>query len=288
MQDSGYGPVACKKGQGRSNFEWDAQTRSFAISLALQLCVIVFSVVALVLQEVWSEEDGHGSSSLLTLILILETVVQVGEFVWYLAIAWRFYFDCKSSPVETRYIDWVFTTPTMLLTLLLFLSYLKAPCQSAGDPWTTGFVLSVVGTILADLLMLLFGLGIEVGGQESAGSTPILGPFLLWARTNFTACAVAGFLALAAAFTPHVVLVAQQDGPGEAWALLFVTLAIWTVYGVVATAFADARNNDGAIATANGAQRNTWYNLLDLLSKNALGVLVSIVALNHVSTKDKC
>ena len=102
------------------------------------------------------------------------------------------------------------------------------------------------------------------------------------------AALVAGFLALAAAFTPHFVLVAQQEGPAEAWVLLFVTLAIWTVYGVVATAFADARNNDGAIETENGAQRNTWYNILDLFSKNALGVLVSIVALNHVSTKDKC
>ena len=51
------------------------------------------------------------------------------------------------------------------------------------------------------------------------------------------------------------------------------SFAVWAVYGVVAVALHWAGSIKPVMA-------NTFYNLLDLLSKNIMGIIVAIIVLN--------
>jgi bacteriorhodopsin len=61
--------------------------------------------------------------SLIRQLLILELIVQFFEGTFYFWLAYNF---AKISNVTPkRYIDWFITTPTMLITLILYLIYLN-------------------------------------------------------------------------------------------------------------------------------------------------------------------
>ena len=95
------------------------QDVTFVISLVVQLCVLIFSLVTL----------GIGNPPpLLQLILVLETVVQGVEFLWYLTIGALYFFRKMTFGVEYRYIDWFITTPVMLITLFFLVIYFHFPC----------------------------------------------------------------------------------------------------------------------------------------------------------------
>ena len=57
------------------------------------------------------------------ILLILEVIVQIIESAFYFWLAYNFTKIINVTP--KRYIDWVITTPTMLITLILYLIYLN-------------------------------------------------------------------------------------------------------------------------------------------------------------------
>ena len=63
------------------------------------------------------------NDKILSDILILETIVQVIEFIFYIWMTYTFV-NVKNLAAR-RYIDWVFTTPTMLLSTIMFMKYLN-------------------------------------------------------------------------------------------------------------------------------------------------------------------
>ena len=96
---------------------------TFVISLVVQLAVLIFSLVTL----------GIGNPPpLLQLILVLETVVQGVEFLWYSIIGALYFFKKSTFGVEYRYIDWVVTTPIMLITLFFLVIYFNSPCMEVA------------------------------------------------------------------------------------------------------------------------------------------------------------
>ena len=86
------------------------QNVTFGLSIVVQVATFVVSIVALVTVE--------NIPPLLDIVLTLETIVQGIEAVWYLGtlILWAMRI---SVPVWSRYIDWFFTTPTMLVSLFV-------------------------------------------------------------------------------------------------------------------------------------------------------------------------
>ena len=106
-----------------------------------------------------------------------------------------------------------------------------------------------------------------------------------------------GFIFLVVAFVSHFAGVVARPS-GEGVALTFSTFLVWIVYGVVAIGFTPRGNldpqnaQDGAVAyvqaTTTLMWKNVCYNLLDLLSKNSTGILVSIVAANYDRSKLDC
>ena len=106
-----------------------------------------------------------------------------------------------------------------------------------------------------------------------------------------------GFVALVGAFLLHLLVSLSPDSrpSWEGAVLTFVTLFVWTLYGVVAIWFTpeddfattEYEQTTAAYvrATTTLMWKNACYNMLDLVSKNSTGIIVSIVAANYDSSK---
>ena len=225
------------------------QDVTFVISLVVQLAVLIFSLVTL----------GIGNPPpLLQLILVLETIVQGVEFVWYLTIGALYFFRKMTFGVEYRYIDWVITTPIMLITLFFLVIYFHKPCMEVAKLVDfPGFAGLLVLIVLADWAMLFLGCMVEANWWNIRERVS----YVRWLL-------VLGFVPLCLAFIAHIMAATERPSD-SAVAVIVPTFAIWSLYGVVAIA---AYGDDRA------QWRNAFYNLLDLISKNLAGVVVSIIA----------
>lgn len=242
---------------------WNAQNITFVISLVVQLLVLIFSIVAL--------SRGQDVPEVLALILGLETGVQVVELLWYSIIGLLFRFGKKlvgrscEFGIEYRYIDWMFTTPVMLATLYFLLHHFGNHCltieQLLNKTFFVGFLILI---LVFDWLMLLVGFAYErewFGKLTDFSDEPHKGiPMLL------------GFVFLFLAFIPHFSVLTETP-TGEGVALVVITIVLWLIYGIIAWIW---------LGKASGVMnKNAAYNILDLFSKNAIGVTVSILALTY-------
>lgn len=182
---------------------------------------------------------------ILVSLLILDTVVQGIELTFYLLFL---YFDKLS--ISYRYLDWFFSTPTMLVSLFVFLRYLD---RGAGEQLRFGEVMRrdlnpIVWVLVLNAGMLLGGLLVERAIVAN------------WIGHGF------GFLAFGGLFAIVFAVAMPRDDPFGIFMATFVC-CIWFLYGVVAVAIKESK------------WRSTAYNLLDIVSKNLYGVLVSVYVL---------
>ena len=185
--------------------------------------------------------SGH---EMLQTIAVLETVAQVVEFTWYgLAV---FYFS--GIRTWTRYIDWYISTPTMLISTLAFLVYLKRRKDVSieegygriGDLFEHPNAGPVGAILTCNFVMLSFGLAVERGFSATVG--------LLLGTLSF----VASFLLIFGYFVVGV-------GP-LGFGLYMFMFTVWGLYGVA--------------ATLSETRKNVMYNGLDIVSKNFYGTFV--------------
>ena len=175
-------------------------------------------------------------------ILIMELIVQTIEFIFYLYLVYRIINgDLTKNITSHRYLDWFITTPTMLISFILFFKYLKEPernirfLESFNEERT-----NIIKVVIANALMLLLGFLAETSLiGSSIGVT--LG-FLPFAYI---------FKILYSEYAKHTVLGSQ---------LFYAFFAIWGFYGV------------GAVLPFE--QKNIAYNILDLFSKNFYGLFL--------------
>jgi hypothetical protein len=107
-----------------------------------------------------------------------------------------------------------------------------------------------------------------------------------------------GFAFLAFAFALHLFSIGGRRPSSEGAALTLITLVVWMIYGAVAIWFTPRGDlnpqslSDAPVtyvkATTTLMWKNVWYNVLDLVSKNSTGILVSIVAANYDAEKLGC
>ena len=93
-------------------------------------------------------------------LLILEVVVQIIEGVFYFWLLYNFTKAINVTP--KRYIDWVITTPTMLITLISYLIYLNKKTKDETYKLDFFTILKensdiIIPVVLLNWLMLLFG-----------------------------------------------------------------------------------------------------------------------------------
>ena len=187
-------------------------------------------------------------------LLLIELVVQFIEGAFYFWLAYNF--TKVSNVTPKRYLDWVITTPTMLITLMIYLIYLNhrevMKLNKKVDNKTPGLNLFTVlkdnssvfiPVLLLNWLMLLFGyLG------EMKIIPVLLGVFL-------------GFIPFVIYYYMIYVNYATQTSTGGLifWYFFF----FWSLYGFA--------------AVLPYYIKNALYNILDLFAKNFFGIFLSYI-----------
>ena len=175
-------------------------------------------------------------------ILGIELIVQSIEFVFYIYLVSLIVSKQVTSSITShRYLDWFITTPTMLISFVLFFKYLQNPTR--GIRWKASFqeeFPTIWKLVLANFAMLAFGFLAEIGWIPNA-----LGVTL-------------GFLPFAYIFKILYANYAKSTEIGRR--LFYFSFLIWGLYGVA--------------AVLPFSQKNTMYNILDLFSKNAYGLFL--------------
>jgi len=229
------------------------QEITFGLSILVQFATLIISIVALV---------SGGVPPVLMTVLVLETVVQCVEIIWYSVVGMLYFFGKYSVSVSARYVDWAVTTPIMLVSILLFSVWdANKECATNANVLSGSRIAAVVCIVVLDWLMLAIGLSYEakITSVTRALDGILCGFNGLWI----------GFVPFLGAFVPLFVIGAQNVSK-SGWSLVsvIVTFVSWSLYGVV------------AIVVENNERKNSAYNLLDILSKNAVGLIVSTVALS--------
>ena len=183
-------------------------------------------------------------------LLIIELVVQFFEGAFYFWLACNLTHSLNITP--KRYIDWAITTPSMLITLSIYLIYLEKKAAGNTSELKVSTLLKENATIFIIILglnwlMLLFGyLG------EVKKIPVLLGVFL-------------GFIPfLIYYYLIYINFVTEEHSNG--YLLFWYFFGFWSLYGVV--------------AVLPYYVKNAFYNILDLFAKNFFGLFLSYLILS--------
>lgn len=267
-------------GREREGADW-WQYWTFVVSIVVQLIVLGLSFASLFFPL----------TDLLHKIVALEFAVQFFEFLFYLLFLYLYWKAEKSSsrgaPMFYRYYDWIFSTSAMLCSLFLAAVYLDKPCASSADVANEyAWLFPVV--IVCNLIMLYFGYVVETGGHLGGILTLVDDERVAnWSREKRRLwMGVGGSLFLVAAFLPIIFVMYFDFHSTWGEVLVWITFAIWALYGVVAVYWAaeptDLKRVESFIANnVREKRKNAAYNILDLVSKNAMGLLLAIIAFEN-------
>ena len=179
-------------------------------------------------------------------LLIIELVVQILEGMFYFWLAYNFTKVLNVTP--KRYIDWMITTPTMLITLMVYLIYLNKKEENKTSELDIFTLFKdnaniFISVIILNWLMLLFGyLG------EVKIIPVLLGVFL-------------GFIPFLIYYYMIYVNYVTENTSG--YLLFWYFFIFWSLYGVV--------------AVLPYYIKNSFYNILDLFAKNFFGIFLSYI-----------
>ena len=252
---------------------WDLQTITFVLSMLFQLATLIVSAVTL---------SGSGGSNpsppLLIFVVTSELVIQAVEITWYSVVGVLYYFGELSIGVKYRYWDWMITTPVGLVALIIFVWYLE--CQSAdfGILAESSRIWAIVTIVVMDLLMLAIGYAYEaeLGVRKWIN---MLVPCFGESKNEYSLTSYRGlflgWIPFVGIFAPMVVALITAEPTGNVFGYAIFAVSItaftWALYGVVALVFR---------SPASAKNKNASYNLLDIVSKNIVGLVTSVVALN--------
>ena len=187
--------------------------------------------------------------SFLKKLLTAEFTVQILEGSFY--VYWLTDFKNIANITPKRYIDWIFSTPTMLVTLMFYLIYLNTPENDRGELKYFELFYKEFKTIAVILIlnwvMLLFGYLGEVSIIPIA-----LGVFL-------------GFIPFIIYYYMIYKNYVEMGNVGIKIFTYFVFF--WSIYGIVALLPYEIKN--------------MCYNILDLFSKNFFGLFLTYLIIKH-------
>ena len=218
-------------------------------------------IFSLIIQFITGIIDFYGLSldipesvSLLRELLIMELLVQIIEFIFYIWMITNF--NSIKNITHFRYYDWMISTPIMLITFMLYLMFLRN--QEKGMK-SNSFLTEIknhweliLKVVLLDWAMLFIG---YLGEIEifSYLSTTVIGfiPFILMfyiIHNNF----------------------AIQSIQGKK--VFWYFFSVWAIYGIA--------------ALLPYKIKNSMYNILDIFAKNFFGIFLAYL-LYKASTKNK-
>jgi hypothetical protein len=213
---------------------------TLVLSIFIQFLVGVIEVGALLIKV----EPKH---MIIRELLILEVIVQLIEAGFYLWLAYNFNKITNVTP--KRYIDWSITTPTMLITLVVYLIYLSYKEKGIDTSKLKLFNVLLENSsnlsyiLYLNWLMLIFG---YLGEQK------IL---------NTVTGVILGFIPFLIYYYMIYVNYATQSKTG--WKLFWYFFFFWSLYGVA--------------ALFPYYIKNSFYNILDLFAKNFFGLFLTYI-----------
>lgn len=213
---------------------------TLVISIIVQLITGVAGIGALFVKI-------PGEVNLIRQLLMLEVIVQMVEGMFYFWLAYNYNKSVNITP--ERYLDWAITTPTMLITLMLYLIYLDKREKVTNDEELDFFKLTkdntnvIVPVLLLNWLMLLFGY---------LGEMRII-PVLTGVALGF----IPFFLFFYLIYKHYYI----EIGGTLFWYFCF----FWSFYGFV--------------AVLPYYLKNSFYNILDLFAKNIFGIFLTYIIL---------
>ena len=182
-------------------------------------------------------------------LLRMELSVQIVEGSFY--VYWLNDFKNIANITPKRYLDWMITTPTMLITLIFYLIFINTPDNDKGGLKffeLFGKEFNTIAVILIlNWMMLLFGYLGEVSIIPIA-----LGVFL-------------GFIPF---IIYYYMIYKNYVTIGDVGIKIFTYfLFFWAIYGIVALLPYEIKN--------------TCYNILDLFSKNFFALFLSYLIIKN-------
>jgi bacteriorhodopsin len=171
-------------------------------------------------------------------MMLLEVIVQCIEGSFYMY--WFFHFKAIKNITPSRYFDWMITTPTMLVNLIMYLHFLGKESldfvEVLNKEWNT-----ILTVLVLNWLMLLFGY---------LGETSRI-PVYVGVGLGF----IPFFLYYYLIYTKYGLLSAEGQS------VFYYFLFFWSLYGVV--------------AVLPYTLKNMCYNILDLFAKNFFGLFLT-------------
>lgn len=175
-------------------------------------------------------------------ILVLEAFVQFVEAFFYIWVIYALK-DLRKM-TSRRYIDWFITTPTMLVSTIIFMEYLrkKEANEDTLNFWTflQDHKENIIKIISYNFFMLLFGLLGELNIIEKKIGVSI------------------GFVFFGLSFKLIYDEYARYTEGGKK--LFAFLLIVWSLYGVS--------------AMMPIVPKNACYNILDIIAKNFYGLFI--------------
>ena len=179
--------------------------------------------------------------------LIIENIVQYVEFIFYLIMIYSLNSIKLNLITPRRYIDWVITTPTMLISTIMYMKYTELRDNDKlekkelnAENFVSENTNNITSIVVYNLFMLFFGYLGEAGYLSKYISIPIgFGFFIKSFQTIYNDYAV------------------KSDEGIKLFTFMF---SIWSLYGVAAALPANAKN--------------TSYNILDIIAKNFYGLYI--------------
>ena len=179
-------------------------------------------------------------------LLELELFVQVIELLFYIWLVQNIH---NKNITKYRYFDWFITTPTMLLTLMIYLDVNRK--ENTILEYIKNNLQIVLVIFILNALMLFFGLLGELGVLQEKYAVMIgFIPFIMYY------------------YIIYQKFIQDKNVPYEVKKVYYYFLVIWGLYGVAALLPFD--------------YKNSMYNILDLFAKNFFGIfLVYIIYQNR-------
>lgn len=212
------------------------------LSLVVQIitAIIDFYVLSLNIQP---------SYNLIRELVIMELIVQIVEGSFYVWMVRNIHKIKNITPL--RYYDWAITTPTMLITLMFYLMFLRDREKGVqSESFITEFKNHwkvILKVSVLDWLMLLAGYLGEINMFSNIATTVIgFVPFILM------------FYLIYSNFATKSI---------EGHRIFWYFVGIWSIYGIA--------------AILPYKIKNSMYNILDLFAKNFFGIFLAYVLYKH-------
>jgi len=185
-------------------------------------------------------------------LLIMELAVQMVEGLFYIWLAYNIATVANVTP--KRYLDWAITTPTMLITLIIYFIYLKHKEINNAEQEQLHLLqiirdnfVNISYVVILNWLMLLFG---YLGEMKIISTT--LGVSL-------------GFIPFFIYF--YIIYNNYVIENNSAHGIFWYFFIFWSLYGVA--------------AILPYYVKNSFYNILDLFAKNFFGLFLSYIIISR-------